>query len=176
MGEEFFRLRDRVRDLETENAKLKKQLSEAIQPVVVPVIPVTDFVMISRNDYIAEMRKVGIEPISLGTPLDAQLSLTSKAELDRIAPELVYPAEWYIEGIWDCENYGLEAMNDSARLFHVNGITLCLGNMPLGYHGFAITMGKDMNVYWLEPNAGFLYAGVWHKIGAQGYKPNKVFV
>jgi len=138
--------------------------------------PVTDTVEITREQYIVEMRKAGIGPISLATPLDSTLTLTSKAELDRIAPELVYPASWYVEGIEDCEQYGMRAELDAAHNFRVNGVKLGLGYMPLGYHGFAITMDKTHKIWWLEPNAGFSWAGVWHKIGYADYHPDKVFV
>jgi len=156
--------------------ELGAKVIELEAQIPAPVIPVLDLTMISRTDYITEMRKANIEPIGLATPLDSQLSLTSKAELDRIAPDLVYPADFYIDDIWDCEDYGNQAQCDAARKFHVSGIRLGLGNMPLGYHGFAITLDKERNIWWLETNAGFEYAGVWHKIGDKGYQPNKVFV
>ena len=166
---ELARARQELNTLRAENAELKAQIPT-------PPIPVTDLVMISRRDYLHQMAMKGITPISLGTPLDTDLSITSKAELDRIAPELVYSAEYYLDQIWDCENYGLQAQSDAARFFHVSGITLGLGNMPLGYHGFALTMDKDFNIWWLEPNAGFPCAGVWYTIGEEGYYPDKVFV
>lgn len=143
--------------------------------LVKPIIPVTDLVWITRIDYLAEMAKAGIKPIDLGTPLDVSLTLTSKEELDRIAPFLVQPADEYIAEIKDCEDYGIEAQSRAAD-FHVSGIRLGLGNMPLGYHGFALTMDKDYNKWWLEINAAFEYAGVWYKIGEHRYYPDKVFV
>ena len=165
---ELARAKQENKALKAENAELKAQIPT-------PPIPVTDLVMISRHDYLHQFAMKGITPIDRDTPLDTHLTITSKAELDRIAPELVYPAEWYIAQIWDCENYGLQAQNDASRLFHVSGITLCLGNTPDGYHGFALTMDKEFNIYWLENNAGFLCAGVWHKIGEVEHYPEKVF-
>jgi len=158
-----------------ENIALKGEVAELKAQIPLPPIPVTDLVMISRHDYLHQMAMHGITPIDMATPLDTHLAITSKAELDRIAPELVYSAEFFVDQIWDCENYGLQAQSDAARSFHVSGITLGLGNMPLGYHGFALTMDKEFNIWWLENNAGFEYAGVWHKIGVEGYYPDKVF-
>ena len=154
--------------LQKNNAELQKQLPE-------PIIPVTDLVWITRTDYLVELAKVGIKPIDWGTPLDISLSLTSKAELDRIAPFLVQPADEYIAEIRDCEDYGIEAQSRASK-YRVSSVRLGLGNMPLGYHGFAVTMDKEFNIWWLEPNSGFEYAGVWYKIGDNGYSPDKVFV
>ena len=134
--------------------------------------PVTDLTVISRGDYLAVMKAAGISSMAV---LDSSLTITSKAELDRIAPYLVFPADYYIAEIFDCEDYGIMAQGDAARLFHLSGIRLGIGMMPLGNHGFIITMDKDHNIWWLEPNAGFEYAGVWYKIGDEGYQPNKVF-
>ena len=166
---ELVKARRQINELEAKITELEKQIPS-------PVLPVTDLVMIKRSDYITKMRAVGIEPISLVTPLDSMLSLTSKEELDRIAPDLVYPSDLYIAEIADCEDYGLQAQCDAAFKFNVSGIRLALGNMPLGYHGFAITMDKEFNIWWLEPNAGFSYAGVWYKTNDEGYKPDKVLV
>ena len=134
--------------------------------------PVTDLVIISRSDYLAEFDKVGITSMAL---LDSNLSITSKAELDRIAPYLVYPASYYVDDIWDCEDYALRAQSDAAHKFGVSGVRLGIGNMPLGRHGFAITMDMEHNIWWLEPNSGFEYAGEWFKIGVRGYLPDKIF-
>ena len=165
---ELARARWKVMILEAKIKELEAQISE-------PIVPVTDWVWLTRSDYLAEMAKVGIKPIDLGTPLDTRVTLTTKAELDRIAPFLVQPADEYVEQIKDCENYALDAMCTAAD-YHVSGVTLVLGYMPLGYHGFVITMDKDCNKWWLEPNAGFEYAGVWHKIGEEGYQPDKIFI
>ena len=150
-------------------AGLEAQLAEQ------QIIPVTDLVWISRADYLTGMARVGIRPISLGTPLDKELTLTSKVELDRIAPFLVQPADEYVAEIKDCEDYAIEGQARATN-FHVSGIRLGLGNMPLGYHGFCVTMDRNHDIWWLEPNAGFEYAGVWHQIEEEGYKPDKVFV
>lgn len=185
-AKELLKARREIERLKGDNTHLsdvidgiEKQLQELQPPVIVPV---TDLTWISRAEYLAEMKKVGIKPIDLGTPLDSIITITSEIELERIAPFLVYPAEWYIDQIWDCENYTLEGMNDAARHYHVNGITLALGNMPQGYHGFLVTLSKVGNIWLLENNAGFIdsagtpYAGEWFRIGDYGYRPDKVFI
>lgn len=137
--------------------------------------PVTNLLTLSRDEFLNEMLKAGIMPIDLGTPLDSTMTITTESELERIAPHLVYPADWYINEIWDCEDYAIQAQSDAARKFHVSGIRMGLGWMPLGYHGFPVTLSKEGNIWLLDPNAGFPYAGEWFKIGANGYNPNKVF-
>lgn len=161
---ELARTKMQVRELE-----LKLIRYETLYPVVTPV---TDLTMIERGEYLERFRQVGISSLAL---LDSKLSITSKVELDRMAPYLVYPADFYAIDIWDCEDYGIQAQCDAGHKFGVNGVRLGLGNVPGGYHGFVITMDKDGNIWWLEPNAGFEYAGVWYKIGMYGYQPDKVF-
>lgn len=165
---ELARAKQRIKELEAKVAELQEQLP----PVIVPV---TDLITISRIEYLTEMQKAGISPIASGSPLDAVLSITNKLELDKIAPYLVYPADLYIAEIWDCEDYALQAQCDAGLKFHVSGVRLGLGWMPLGYHGFPVTLDKDRNIWWLEPNAGFEYAGEWKKIGDADYRPDKVF-
>jgi len=138
--------------------------------------PVTDLLRISRSEFLAEMAKVGIKPIDLETPLDSFMTITSEIELERIAPYLVYPADLYIAEIWDCEDYAIQAQCDAALKFHVSSIRLGLGQMPLGYHGFPVTLSKEGNIWLLDSNAGFPYAGGWFRIGDNGYNPNKIFV
>ena len=144
--------------------------------IIEPVKPVTDLLMISRSDFLAEMARAGIAPIDLGTPLDRAMSITTESELKRIAPYLVYSAEWYISELEiDCEDYALQAQCDAAFKFHVSGVRMGLGNMPLGYHGFPITLSKEGNIWLLEPNAGFEYAGEWFQLGGHFFSPDKVF-
>jgi len=138
------------------------------------VAPVINLLRISRSEFLAEMVKVGIVPIDMGTPLDSVMTITTESELERIAPHLVYPAGWYIEEIWDCEDYAIQAQGDASRKFHVSGIRMGLGWMPLGYHGFPITLSKEGTTWLFEPNAGFSCAGKWFKIDDNGYSPNKV--
>jgi hypothetical protein len=140
------------------------------------VIPANIVLEITRNDFINTLRdRYNIEPISLSNPLDSSLKLTTKEELDRVAPDLVYPADWYVDELWDCEEYGLQAQLDAGRKFKFSA-RLCLGDMDLGYHGFLMTLDSDLNLWLLEPNAGFPYAGMWFKSGENGYLSKKVFI
>ena len=142
----------------------------------IPPKPVTDLLMISRDEFLSKMAKVGILPIDLGTPLDSVMSITTENELERVAPYLVYPADLYIAEIADCEDYALQAQCDAAFKFHVSGVRMGLGMMPLGFHGFPITLSKQGKVWLLENNAGFPYAGEWFSIGVNFYSPNKILV
>ena len=123
-------------------------------------LPVIEGDSISRDDYLAVLANYGIVPISANDPLDPLLALASKEDLDLIASELVYPADWYIEGWFDCEDYALQAQLDSGRKFHIS-MRLCLGWMELGYHGFALAMDKTYKIWLMENNAGFPHAGKW---------------
>ena len=128
-------------------------------------------VSITRDAFLATL---GVAAISLGTPFDATLAITTKENLDKLAPCLVYPANLYIDQVVDCEDYALRAQVDATFKFRVSGIRLALGLMPYGYHGFIITADTLGRRWLLEPNAGFGYAGKWFKIGEHGYKPDKV--
>lgn len=140
------------------------------------VIPVNIVLEITRNNFINALRdRYNIEPISLSNPLDSSLKLTTKEELDRVAPDLVYPADWYVDELWDCEDYGLQAQLDAGRKLKFSA-RLCLGDMGLGYHGFLMTLDSDLDLWLLEPNAGFSYAGVWFRLGENEYQPRKVFI
>ena len=144
--------------------------------IVLPVaVPEAETVTITRHQFIEVMGGQGIQPVSLATPLDATVRLASKTELDRIAADLVFPADRYVAEVYDCEDYALQAQ---LRAGHVYGVTvqLGMGYMPQGYHGFAITLDTEYNIWMLEPNAGFLYAGVWFRAEENGYKPDKVLI
>lgn len=137
---------------------------------------VTDSKMVSRNELVALFHENNIEAYSLKDPLDMWFSITTKDELDRIAPYFTYPADFYVQSITDCEDYGLKAQVDACFDAGVSGIRLCLGDIPLGYHGFVITVDTESNIWLLEPNAGFPFAGEWFAIGENGYIPQKVLI
>ena len=147
---------------------LKRNMNQA------PVIPITDLVEITRAEFLVTLEGYGIMPIASDTPLDFSLFLAKKAELDRIALYLVYPADLYIDGIADCEDYGLQAQCDSAFKYHCNGVRLALGSTPLGYHGWAMALDQDKLLWQLEPNNGFPYAATWFAYGENEYIPEKV--
>jgi len=138
---------------------------------------------ISRDEYLAVLAKFGIVPISAADPLDPTLALASKEDLDLIASELVYPASYYAESIWDCEDYALQAQLDAGRKFGVS-VRLCLGWMELGYHGFALAMDKTHKIWLLENNAGYANDGKWiaptltmdKPLKGDMYYPVKVFI
>ena len=143
--------------------------------VVIQPILEGSTITLSRADFIIKLKEYGIDPISLATPLDSIVRLASKAELDKIAPSLAYPGEWYTADLWDCEDFGLQAQLDAGRKFEIT-VRLGLGmannnqipNPPI-YHGFAITLDTEYNVWLLEPNSGFSYSGKWFKPGEHGY-------
>ena len=160
--------------LKQKNNRLLMELTIATKS---PPEPVRDLLVLDRNIFLKKLAAYGITPLNQYDPLDDTITLASVAELERIAPDLCYPAGWYIDQIWDCENYAAQAENDAARLFHVSGICRVLGHMPLGYHGFTVTLDKDNFELWvLEPNAGFDYSGGWCRPEEIDYKPEKILV
>lgn len=142
---------------------------------VLSPVPETETIELNRREFINKMADFGVASLTGSSPMDSIVRLASKSELDRIAPELVYPANWYVNDLYDCDDYGLQAQLDAGREFEVT-VRLGLGHMELGYHGFAITLDRDLNLWILEPNAGFSHAGRWFKYGENTYKPDKVLI
>lgn len=160
-------------NMAVDNAKLQLEKADLLQPK--QYVPVTDLLTITRFQCLNMFKALGLTPIAEREPLDSTITLAGIAELERLAPDICYPGDWYIAETWDCDNYAAEAANDAARLFHVNGICRCFGNAPLGYHAFVCTIDKDTGELWLlEPNAGFEYSGGWVRAEEIDYKPMKV--
>jgi hypothetical protein len=156
-----------------ENEELRQQVS-VLQPM--PVLPITGSVEVSRDEFLGILAGYDVLPISYNDPLDPVYYLNQKSELDRIAPGLVYPADWYVVGWWDCEDYGLQGQLDAGKLRCC--ARLATGYMPLGYHGWILALDLDARLWVLEPNAGFPWAGQWfepHIPGEFDYDPKKVF-
>tara|TARA_R100001530_G_C4316807_1_gene154611 strand:- start:1225 stop:1713 length:489 start_codon:yes stop_codon:yes gene_type:complete len=130
---------------------------------------------ITSREYRIRMRTLGIISLTYPQTLDSEYFLTSKKELDRIAPNLVYSSDWYMNDIYDCEDYACQAMLDAGRLHGISA-RLTMGQTELGYHGFVSTLDTDGNLWMLEPNGGFEWAGEWFKQGEHGYIADKVFV
>jgi hypothetical protein len=151
----------------------KKRL--AIVPVPPPVIIESATITMTRQEFLDVLAVQGVTAYSLVQPLDSIMRFATKAELDRIAPELVYPASNYLVDLWDCEDYALQAQCDAGRKFEVS-VRLVIGDMPLGKHGFCITLDTEKNIWLLENNAGFPYAGKWFKISENGYIPQLVLI
>ncbi len=155
---------------------LAKLFKPKEKPIIIPApIPESETIVFERQGFINTMKSFGVESLTGDKPMDRIVRLASKAELDRIAPYLVYPADWYVADLWDCEDYGLQAQLDAGRLFEVT-VRLGLGQIEGGYHGFAITLDRDLNLWLLEPNAGFEWAGVWFKSGENTYKPEYILI
>ena len=136
--------------------------------------PVQGVVEISRAGY---MQLSGLPPISPGNPPDDTYWLVPKSELTRIGTELVYPATWYIENLWDCDKYAMQGMLDARRIFGAC-VQFVFGDVPGGYHGFDFAIDLDGHSWILENNAGFPHAGVWYpaKSNDIGYVPKKLWV
>lgn len=139
------------------------------------LIVVGSFVKLSRADFVSILKKAGYGHLNSGSPMDAWVHLPSKSQLDQIAKELVYPADWYQSDLMDCDDYALQAQIDAGRKYLVT-VRLGVGKIPEGAHAFAIAVDQQFNVWVLEPNAGYPWAGVWFKPGEHGYELKEVFV
>lgn len=159
----------------------RKQQEIITLPIPNPVIPESETITLTRKEFIDALKALGIVSLTGSSPIDSIVRLAAKSELDRIAPSLVYPAEWYINDLWDCDDYGLQAQLDAGRKFEVS-VRLGLGNVNVpnlgfvGYHGFAITLDRELNLWLLEPNAALPWAGVWFKQTENSYVADKVFI
>ncbi len=132
--------------------------------------------LITRADYLAALSTVGIEPLSTQDPLDKMVNVCSEAELDRIVPLLVRPADDYIAETADCEDYAMSETVKAAFDYHASTVRVVLGDTDAGYHGFLVMVDDAGHVSIAEPNAGFPHAGRRMAIGEYGYIPRKVFV
>jgi len=145
-------------------------------------IPDSPKALLSRKDFLNILnKKYGIKPLTRYQPIDAQVRLISKSGLDKIANRIVYPSNWYVADIWDCDDYALQAQLDTGRKYgtSVRLVTGMLKNEEIGaddYHAVAATLDSDFNLWWLEPNAGYYWAGEWHKQGEYGMIIDKVFI
>jgi len=148
-----------------------------------PDEPILDgsYMIMTREAYIELSKEEGLVIFPERVPLDATYRIATKANLDKIALFLVYPAEWYIADLWDCNSYGLQAQLDAGRKYQTT-VRLGLGmldNDDIGiheYHGFATAKDIDGNRWLLEPNAGFPWSGKWFRNGEYGYSLDKEFV
>ena len=69
----------------------------------------------------------------------------------------------------------IQAQLDAGRNFKVS-VRMATGQTNLDYHGFALTLDRELNLWLLEPNAGFPFAGKWFKQGENSYTADRVFV
>ncbi len=168
-----------VKDINQAHQMQESNLSQTV------VQPVVELLQVTRRFFVDHLlTEYNITTINKGAnPMDSTLTLTSKAELDRLGPELVYPASWYIAELWDCEDYALQGQLDAGRKFKFSA-RMCTGWMEGGYHGFLLTLDTRLQPWVLENNAGFPWAGVWHKpvftdsptLKSEHYWPQAVFI
>lgn len=119
----------------------------------------------------------GIEAMSEFRP-DTKKYFVDENTLKQMTPYLTYPADDYIYDYYiDCDDYAQWATADARRIFRVNGIFECWGNLklydnsPPGAHAFCLAITSYATVKLFEPNAGFPWAGELFNIGEHGYTP-----
>lgn len=162
---EHARALQRLEQLESEVARLK----ERYEPELPAGYPLFD---VSWNDLVAELEALGL-PCMLkpGHMPDSLVRHTDEESWARIMPFLVYPADYYVEGVADCDDYARWAAADSSKLFKLNGCLECWGDSQWGYHAFSLIRVAPNEYRISEPNAGAPWAGELLKPGEQGYNP-----
>jgi len=120
-------------------------------------------------DVVSELKSLGIElMLKDGFMPDFVVSYTDKESWDKIIPYLTFPADMYVDGDADCDDYSKLASAKSAMSFKRNGCFQVWGDSPNGYHAFNIV--KTEKSYMLfEPNAGFKHTGELFRNGQYGY-------
>lgn len=104
---------------------------------------------------------------------DYQKRFTSYETLKLMLPHLTYRADYYIANLEiNCDDYALWAAADARRLFNIQGVWQCWGDMPQGYHAWNIAR-TEQGYFMFEPNAGFPWAGELYRIGDFGYIPKR---
>jgi len=99
---------------------------------------------------------------------------TNEGSLSHIAPDLVFPADEYIEGKKDCDDYTRAARDRLSWKYKLSSFD-AWGNIEIEYHSFPLTMtgigNNKIGRFWIiEVNAGFPWAGVPFRIGENGYQ------
>lgn len=162
---ELARARQSITRLEAEVARLKAQYEPGL-PAGYPVFEIGWFGLIT------ELRDLGVElMLKLDHVPDNTVKHTDEESWAKIMPFLVYPADYYVEQVADCDDYARWATADSSRLFKLNGCLECWGDSQWGYHAYSLIRVAPGEYRISEPNAGAPWAGDLLKFGQHGYNP-----
>lgn len=102
---------------------------------------------------------------------DYKVSYTDEAGWAKIVPYLVLPADLYVAGDADCDDYTKASSAKAALKFKRNGCLQCWGDTPLGPHAFGLVMTGEKTYKLFECNAGFEFAGRLFNQGENNYLP-----
>lgn len=156
---------ERVKELEAEVVNLKMEY----EPVLPAGFPVFD---IKWAELKSELESLGVQCMLKPEHVpDDFVRHTDEASWAKIMPFLVYPADLYVAGVADCDDYARWAASDSSKKFKLNGCLECWGDMPLGYHAFNLVRIAPLEYRLSDHNAGFSYAGELFKFYEHGYIP-----
>ena len=162
---ELARAKQSIARLEAEVARLKAQYEPEL-PAGYPVFEIGWF------DLVTELQVLGVELMLKPEHVpDAVVKHTDEGGWAKIAPFLVYPADYYVEQVADCDDYSIWAAADSSRLFKLNGCLECWGDSQWGFHAYSLVRIAPKVYRVFEPNAGAPYAGQLMKFGENGYVP-----
>ncbi len=127
---------------------------------------------IGWHDLKAELEALGVQCMLKAEHVpDSFVWHTDEENWARIMPFLVYPADLYVEGVADCDDYARWAAADSSKLFKLNGCLECWGDSPWGYHAYSLVRVAPGEYRISEPNAGAPWAGELLRFGSHGYRP-----
>lgn len=163
---ELVQAKNRIKDLDAEILRLKTQY----EPELPTGYPVFD---INWSDLVMELHTLGVELMLKPEHIpDTIIRHTDEENWGKIVPFLVYPADYYVEQVADCDDYARWAAADSSKLFKLNGCLECWGDSLWGYHAYSLFRIAPLQYRVSEPNAGVRdFAGVLMKFGERGYKP-----
>lgn len=124
------------------------------------------------SELVANLAAKGLELMRKDKFVPDRLIHSTDAEgWAKIAPNLVLPADLYVEDIADCEDYAESAKARAAMIYKRSGCRYCWGETPEGQHGFCLVMISPTEFRIFESNAGFPWAGELFEVGAHGYFP-----
>ncbi len=128
---------------------------------------------IPGSELAGKIRNLGLK-VPFGM-LDGWYYYTDLEGWAEVLYNLVFSSRLYKPDRFDCSNYALKAMNESAERYGLNTLAMVIGDMPQGRHGFNMLFYGDGFMLW-EPNAGFDWSGQPFEIGENGYKPDDVLI
>ena len=173
---------EKVKELEAKVSQLNNQMSRVPKPAdyadlyytwVQAQVGVIPLFGITYQDMKNELADLGLGCM-IDTFPDTTVYHTDEVTLAKLVPYLTYPADYFVINLdIDCDDYSRWASSDASKLFKVNGVCQCWGDMPLGYHAWSMSrVGEKHYMLW-DPNAGFEWAGSLFEFGKHGYQPRK---
>lgn len=150
-------------------------MSELILQPPVQHIPGFREFFIDAQSLAAKFEELGIQRFPKDIVFDSWYYYTDLEGWGKVLGDLVFNSSLYKADKFDCEDYAMKAQVVCAERYGLNALRLCIGDMPLGLHGFNIFFHGDGFLLW-EPNEGYDFSGSAFEIGEYGYQPRYVLL